>query len=277
MEKTLAPSLGEKQSIPKHHLLDLHPDFLLGYLLGLIIGDGWIEKTKSRNYIIGLETTRRDYANLFSRTLRMRFPTLRIFIYERRKARRFPNGQTYTSSSITTWVNSKQLYLILRPCKLKDFHWTIPDAVFLTKEAQRGFLRGIFDAEGSVDVPDRYLTLASKHKSNLQQVEDLLLRFGVRSWIQKRKSELRISSKNNCIVFRNEVGFGYLPKIRKLAEICTLKYGPDILNQARSLRKRGFTYAEIAERLGVTSEVSVGEWLRGEKLPRSLRYGWNVR
>ena len=256
--------------------IDLRPDFLLGYLIGLIIGDGWVHKTRFRNYVVALETTRKDYATLFSRTFHTRFPSLTVFRYERMKKRKFPNGQITNSRSYVTWVNCKQLYLVLRPCKMSDYHWTIPELVLKSKEAQRGFLRGIFDAEGSVDVLSRHIRLCSKHKANLRQVQRLLRVFGVKSYVQGARSELRVVSRGNCILFRREVGFGYLPKRRKLARICKVKYGPKIVDHARRLRLSGLTYSEIAKRLGVASPVSVSEWLRGKKLPYSVRNRWAI-
>lgn len=254
--------------------VNLIPDFLIGHFLGLVIGDGWVNKTKSRNYVIAMETTREDYANLFSRIIRKRFPSLRIFSYRRTKTRRFPDGRLTSSPSIMTWVNCKQLFLVLRPCKLQDFHWIVPEMILQSKEAIRGFLRGIFDAEGCVDVSTRCIALISKHRENLQQIHQLLLEFGIPSHLQKSRNELRVTSRGNCILFQKEIGFGYFPKRRKLAKICKVKYGPNIVSQARELRTGGLTYVEIAKKLGVKSDNSIREWLQGKKTPWAVRNKW---
>lgn len=254
--------------------INLAPDGDLGYIVGLVIGDGSIQATKTRNYRITLETTREDYADLFEEILKKRLPSLTVGHYRREKKRQFPNGLMTKTPSFAVHVSSKQLYELLRPCKQDDFHWQIPGLALKRRDFASGFLQGIFDAEGSVYVKRPTVSLFSKHKENLLQVQELPKSFGVKSRIEKRRGELRIVNRGNCIRFQKEVGFRYEPKRKKLAEICQIKYPPDIVKKARALRQKGHTYREIAAKLGVKHRTSVREWLTGEKLPHSIRHRW---
>ncbi len=254
--------------------LNFAPDGDLGYILGLVIGDGSIQATKTRNYRISLETTRKDYADLFEEVLKRRLPSLTAGRGRREKKRQFPNGRITKTPTFTIHASSKQLYEFIRPYKQDDFHWQIPKLALERKDAARGFLQGIFDAEGSVDRTAPSVRLFSKHRGNLLPVRELLKSLGVKSWVRLPRGELRISSRGNCIRFQKEVGFRYEPKRKKLAEICQIKYPPEIVEKARILRQEGHTYKEIATKLGVKHPTSVREWLTGEKLPHSIRHRW---
>lgn len=254
--------------------VNLAPDADLGYVLGLVIGDGFIHATKAKNYKICLETTRNDYADLFARIVKKRFPGLAVCRYRRERTRRFPNGTVVNTPSFVTYVSSKRLYQLLRPFKQEDYHWEVPRLVLVSKDATKGFLQGIFDAEGSVDDNTPSIRLYSKHKENLAQVRNLLSLFQVKSWIKRAGGELRISSKGNCIRFQNWIGFRYGPKAKKLSKVCQVKYASDIVEKAAALRQQGYTYRKIAIQLGVKDPTSVREWLTGEKLPHSVIHAW---
>jgi intein-encoded DNA endonuclease-like protein len=242
----------------------------------LVIGDGYLKATKSHNYVIGLETTRKDYADHFTNVIQTRFTSLTVQRYQREKSRRFPNGTFTNSTSFIVTTDSKQLYLLLRPYKQRDFHWSIPEIVLQSTEAKRGFLQGIFDAEGSVDVNDATIQLISKHRQNLFQVQRLLAQFSIKSWVMQSRGRLKIYSRGGCIRFQKEIDFRYLPKKTKLAKICKIKYTRAMFEKALSLRQQGYTYRAIATKLGLKDPETVRMWVLGRKQPHSVRYGWET-
>lgn len=156
--------------------IDISPTIKLGYLCGLILGDGYIIATKNRNYWIALETTKLEMHHLFRNAVKSAFPNLHCYTSERIKRRSFPNGTIREDLTYLVRVDSKILYQALRPYKKKDYHWKIP--VFLTtKKSKIGFLKGIYDAEGWVSKHHEkyyYIGLSSKHQGNLFQIIDIL-------------------------------------------------------------------------------------------------------
>lgn len=164
--------------------ISLNPTEDLGYICGLIIGDGSLFKTRVRNFGVRLESTDNELIQVFFNGVKRAFPHLNPFIQTRTKHRRFPNGKEYDTPTRTVIVYSQLLYEALRPFKGEDFHWTIP--TFLsTINSQIGFLIGIFDSEGSIHLSkgDKLpsVTVYSKHKTNLMQIKELLSNFGITS------------------------------------------------------------------------------------------------
>ena len=157
---------------------DLTPDSDLGWLVGVILGDGYIWRMQSGGYVIGLDTPEVYYANLFGTTLAKRFPGLWAKRYFRRR-NRLLNGKEFVEEIYTVRAVSKFLYDFLRPHKQRDFHWTIPSSIRKSRACTRGFLQGIYDAEGGVQPTRKRICLTSKHRRNLSPVRELLQEFGI--------------------------------------------------------------------------------------------------
>lgn len=163
----------------------------LAYFFGLMIGDGYIRKTKSRNYMLCIGTTQLSLIIVAKEA--MEALGLKTYLYQKEKTRKFPNGAIYTGLTYTLIANSKELYTILRECKLKDYYWKIPK-ICISKKMLLAFLQGLFDAEGYVgtNIPNKksnkkycYITLTSKHQENLQQIQDILKTFEISGKIYK--------------------------------------------------------------------------------------------
>lgn len=166
----------------------LAPTKELGYLCGLILGDGWIIKTKSLNYLIGFETTKEEFAALINKAIRD--VKLHPYSSTRMKTRKFPNGEIRTDLNYGVNTNSKVLYQALLPYKgTKIKPWKIP-AFLSTNESLIGFLQGIYDAEGSaiLSTPggkawgrSAWIKLSSKFQASLLEVRSLLDNFGIKT------------------------------------------------------------------------------------------------
>src|SRR5438445_5576925 len=140
---------------------DLTPNADLGWLVGVILGDGYIWRMQSGGYVIGLDTPEVFYADLFGGTLAKRFPGLWVKRYFRRRNRIF-NGKKFVEDVYTIRAVSKFLYDFPRPHKQHDFHWTIPSSIHRSRACMRGFLQGIFDAEGGLHSSRPRICLTSK-------------------------------------------------------------------------------------------------------------------
>lgn len=205
--------------------ISLTPTEDLGYFCGLVIGDGSIFKASSGNYIIQLVTTRKEFRDHFVESALKVSKLLKSYLYEHEGTRRFPNGSVRTDVMYYARIDSKVIHDALRPFKQSDYHWQVP-SFLSTKEAKRGFLQGIFDAEATVFMHKNKagcgnVTIASKHKSNLLQIKQLLGGFGVESYFDGEglglsTTRLKISNRRNLSAFARTIGFKLKGKQEKL-------------------------------------------------------------
>lgn len=223
--KNMPQCFREKISKIRTKNIPLAPTEELGYLCGLVLGDGHLYKQKSKNYKITLETTRKEFRDHFAEAALKVSPLLKSHLYEREKTRPFPNGTTRTDVMFSAIIDSKVIYDALRPFKQLDYCWEIP-AFLNTKEAQLGFLRGIFDAEGTVFIHKEIVglgnvSLSSKHKSTLYQIKNLLATYGITTHFSKASSAwtLVIRNRKNLSLFATRIGFKLNEKQEKLVRI----------------------------------------------------------
>jgi hypothetical protein len=87
-------------------------------------------------------------------------------------------------------------------------------------------------------------------------------------------SNLRITSRGNCISFQKHIGFRYKPKIEELAKICTVCYTQKTYLNAKKLYAEGLSYAEITRQLGVKDGWTIKEWVTGLKTPYAAKFNW---
>jgi intein-encoded DNA endonuclease-like protein len=199
---------------------DLSPDADLGWLVGIILGDGYIWRMQSGGYVIGLDTPEAFYAGLFASTMVKRFPGLWVRQYFRRRNRLFRSGK-FVEEVYTVRAVSRFLYDFLRPHKQPDFHWTIPLSIRESQACIRGFLQGIYDAEGGVQTSGQRICLTSKHSQNLSPVGDLLQEIEIESRLYRdyNCSRLFIWRKKSMRLFRDEIGFRLPRKQQRLVGV----------------------------------------------------------
>lgn len=195
--------------------VDLSPTRKLGYFCGLIIGDGYLAKTKSRNHWLVVETTREEMREIAIRAIESL--GLRAYSRERIKTRRFPNGSIYNNLNYYIRTDSKMLYDALRTFKQGGHRWNIP-SFLTTEESLLGFLQGIFDAEGSVDRNGRVITFYSKHLENVEQIRNALKSFNISSRIYSDRDRwrLRICRSEDRKRFTMLIGFRISRKAERL-------------------------------------------------------------
>lgn len=89
-----------------------------------------------------------------------------------------------------------------------------------SEEFQRGFLQGIFDAEGSVRKERRHLTVSSKRKETIRILKILLKEFGINIGKPNKDKNNVISipfyGKENLKRFEKQIGFRHPAKNNRL-------------------------------------------------------------
>ncbi len=142
-------------------------------------------------------------------------------------------------------VRSARLYEITEKYGLNDNKLQVPDKILTSsKETAKGFLKGLFTADGSVQGSNEKgvsVRLSSSELSLLKEVQQLLLGFGISSKIYderrkegekelpdgkggKKKYKIRsqhdlVISKENLHKFKEEIGFVRDDKNEKLEEL----------------------------------------------------------
>lgn len=208
--------------------ISLEPTWKLGYFCGLLLGDGCLcyDKT-NRAHLISFETPVKEFAGIIFGTMHQvgLNPSLR----ERIRIRKLPNDQV-TDLHYEIKACSKVLYETLQPYKKSNKPWFVPK--FLTSdESLKGFLRGIYDAEGSVSTYFRwkssqkesvYITLCSKFGEGLLEVASVLRRFGIEPTPKLNRSStfhLVIAKKASVQKFAEQIGFNLSWKKEKLLRV----------------------------------------------------------
>lgn len=212
----------------------------LGEVLGYIFGDGWVTlRPGTASNMVGLTSGSEDQTD--ARQIFEVFQTWaggRGSETHRTGKVRTPNGVEYTedqyvfsigNDDLCTWLT--QLGLKNAPVRDRRLPHTLWGA---TRDALRGFLRGVYATDGSVFRPkDRSgikVNLYSISPGFLQDIQLVLLQFGVRSRLypaaKKRPTGvwyLQLATGHDILVFRERVG---IANSRKAAILASFEYNP---------------------------------------------------
>lgn len=199
----------------KKLILKITPEF--AFVLGSILGDGCITLRKRNNKTMGqieLVTKDKDYATNFKESLEEWSRTKCKLIFYR-----------------NIWHVFSYSLVVARCLKYFD-----SSRLFnLNDKIKSSFLRGIFDAEGSVDVNSKKIIFANTSKNIIKLVENILESFNIKFQVYDRCSKVRfiegrkllpssyfviqISSKEGLRLFYEKIGFSIKRKNGKLKNI----------------------------------------------------------
>lgn len=234
--------LGELKRGDKVHILNRKGGFgtkgslKLGRTLGWLVGDGHINKNANRVVLsfFGEEQTLApmfaEYVNEFAAPLTVGDKGF------------YPVSAVPVKGRAETRVGSERFYQIAEQNGLTENKLQIPAAVYKGSEnMQRGFLQGLFSADGTVlDDPNGGIDvrLTSISLEMLEGVQRLLINFGIASriYLNRRKAQKRMLpdgkgglkeyqcqayhelniSKQNVAVFAEQIGFLQESKQQKL-------------------------------------------------------------
>lgn len=206
------PSIPE---IPKTATIDFC--MVVGYFLG----DGNIDTHKKNCETLCITDKDKNNLETYKKVIERVFKpkNIRIVKYNRQRL-------VYNSSLLYRYFK-KNIPELLKKSRKR----TIPSFVHkLEKKELAGFMRGLFDAEGTVG--DHNVEIASTSRTLLKQLQLLLLRFGIPSYIydyiqnekviagQKIKrtpySRLYIYDRWAIHIFKEKIGFNSKDKTRRL-------------------------------------------------------------
>ncbi len=219
-----------------------------GLALGWLIGDGTIKEDRAVLAFFGDE--KQELAPMFAEVVNTLVDGMQLL------HRAYPVTVVDIAGRNEARVQSKRLKTLAGQYGLVDTatkHQVPPQVFSGTESMQRGFLQALFTADGSVQgTPEKGLSvrLSQSHETLLEQVQLLLLNFGIASKIyrQRRSSGYRtlpnaqrepalywckaqhdlVISKSNLIRFQEEIGFLSHDKQSKLESGLTAlsKRGP---------------------------------------------------
>lgn len=193
------------------------PQFLnenLGYLLGLLVGDGAVNIRNG----FALTTVDDFISNEFSRIIKGEF------------------GYKVGRTRIAYRVSSKQIRVFLESLGLdycRSFEKTVPEAVKRApKEIVKAFLQGLFDTDGWAANSQVKVFLATSSKQLAHEVHLLLLNFGIVASLKEKKTP-KLPSYQVCIYgadaikFHQEIGFR-LPRKQSRAALASSLRMPNV-------------------------------------------------
>lgn len=246
-------------------LVNLEPTEDLGYLTGLVFGDGSISHSKkTRNREVRLSTTDPELLECFIDVVRKL--GLNPHTWKRQRERE-KWGRFYRQTELCASADSKILYEFLGKYKLPDYRWQYPQECG-TNGFAKGFLQGIFDAEGCVALGNRQahkyfklVSLCQKPLENIRQVKELLSGFGINCIAYERKKggyDLSIGRWRDLKLFHRLIGFrlprkqqklekmiAYYKKPAQLTLLCGL-CGKEFKRYPSDMRRGGGKYCSLA-------------------------------
>jgi len=181
----------------------LEGDFDLGFIIGLITGDGTFSQKEN-----GYSTAYIDLYNSDIKLSKLVHSQIENIInnyyamlpkaYKKEFKNKFPKEIKHTKNSKKVRFTNLRLGRVLDEQFNfnKDTKYRVPEIVFKgTKECVVGYLKALFIADGTVNiiknnkVPTFAIQLASKEKNLLKDVQLLLSNFGIRSKISKMRDK----------------------------------------------------------------------------------------
>ena len=262
----------------------------LAYLVGVLTGDGCLT---FRNRVI-LSSADPEIVERF-----------RAFA-ERLGLRVFRNGGDRPYDYIIASAQLHQLLLGLGMSGGKAPTKRIPEAVLRApRTIVRAFLRGLFDTDGTVERRGGYPSLCSASKRLIDEVQVVLLNFGILAAKRTRRIEYRGRTKPYYELemrgaaaerFYDDIGFGLARKqaLRKpmrrntnldliphLATLIDAAARAKVLSHASHqsiydyrIDRRRPSYAKLREILGLLTTAAVGEAYRRLEALHALGFFW---
>jgi len=240
----------------------------LAYIYGVLIGDGYIEKSK-RTYRIVLSVTDRDFANEFICKLK-EWTGMEPKLIERNvtydHTTKWGNRIVGKSHYYVVRLNSKQVVEFLNSKgSFRTYNWNVPKDI---KNCNRrkiicSFLRGLFDSDGYVAFSKRtrFVGIQIFNTGGLKEVQELLRRIGIKSRIKQNTTQklknmhfLITSDRQSLEIFSTKISFSIKRKRESLKKLLQSYSGREVYKSEEIkglilelLEKKPMTIKEISE------------------------------
>lgn len=182
----------------------------LGYVIGVLVGDGSLTKTRDYHYFKNGKQVRKAEATKIVPRFRH---TISLQCRDEDFAKAFVTHLKVVTLKKPTFYKVKKYYHVrltsiewfhkLKPLK-DDLMWIINSSF----ETKKGFLRGLFDSEASVDKRPR-VCLYNKNYDLLVFSQKLLKEFGIESYLIS-KEKIRGARCSRLYIYKNAREFGQL-------------------------------------------------------------------
>ena len=241
--------------------------FAKGYITGVMVGDGYFW-TKNHQYRFSLEAKDKDFVDCFSENC-VRIG-LHVGRFERTRLHHIKycgREYSYQQHYYIATVSSKIAFTIFQQI-CSDYSQLLQHDF----DTIRGFLRGVFDSEGSVTKGYNQhrlgqISLKNYDKTLLMMTCEALRKFGIKSSVYQ--DCLRIFSYKDLVSFKTQIGFSIQRKQNKLLLFPNESIRTPILQQLsqyKLLKNQGLPFKEIANRLNMNVKtLHTYRW----------RYGWD--
>lgn len=261
---------NKKQGRQKR-IINLTPSWELGYFIGIIAGDGSLNKY-SRAYTIRVASTSKDYINTIKSIIDKLFDNIKPNLSSFNIKAKLPSGKIVFSKCYAISLCSKELYNFLKKYKPRKFTWIPPyDQPDIVKY---GFLGGIIDSDGSIS--REKVVISSKSKKSLISLRNFLIDLGFiygKLSINKNSNgiyTLNIYGRENHRLLLNYAKLPY--KCNKLEHYInnSAEHNLETYNLCMELYNRNKNIKEISEETGVNYRT-VYHWIHNGITPRALK------
>lgn len=196
------------------------------YLIGVLCGDGYVDFSESRGtFQIGLQVTDKDFSQRFSNFIR------KVYKIEPYKSLIFPRKKNWSLKYEIRLCSKEACLDIFNYGSFKTKNWRICKEIRnSSRKCKSLFLQGFFDSEGDIDVPTRRINLTSINPLGLQEIQQLLIEFNIKSSLvvfkvqgnRSAKFVLRIQDRKSIKEFYENIGFGIGRKNREVQKLVDL-------------------------------------------------------
>jgi len=238
----------------------------LALLLGYIIGEGTTTEKERVRFSKLYSKDREHIYGLFQKL----FPGIKVNQYSRKKG------------DYEIWNKTFREFLqYLGIDNTRSQEKTVPEKIlYAPKNIVCAFLRGLFEAEASINKKNKLIEITMASKTLIFQVHLILLNIGILStkswkWNKKYKKEyhrLTITGRRNLILFRDNIGFSSHHKQKSLEEIICSKQethaGLDIIPH---INEKAIQLRRIHRRMGLQSKYKVSSFNFAYKLAPNRR------
>jgi acyl-coenzyme A synthetase/AMP-(fatty) acid ligase/intein/homing endonuclease len=283
--------LSNKPALPEY----LTPNF--AQILGYLMGDGHLTDMT----VVATDKDRKNllfYKDLFEKEFKVR---TRIEIFSRQNL-------VINSAYLTRYLKKVFPEISFPPYKKK-----VPRRILVSQnKCVAAFIRGFFDAEGSVTTEK--IKITNQSKELIQTLQMLLLRFGIIAnyFEEERKTHfgkkyhyeilvpgLIITDRKSLEDFKNKIGFSSLAKMKRLEKLLkklekkkirSMIYQTPINGIARTFRKTIMLPKKETRAIHLDSYIYSNRRIKKDRLPeirnylqrkinllRSLNLGWKKK
>lgn len=230
-----------KKFIPEPSIKKISPE--LGYIVGAILGDGHIYYNQ-----INLDVADRSFVNYFAKQL-VKWCNKKPKIYIIPKGEKFYRSRGYVSKTKKRYkvsLSSMELARFLMK-KCSDLSWIYKSPISVKKMV----LKGLFDAEGSINIENK-IEIANTDPKIRHLVVELCSDISIPAKaIGREKSKVRmLGGIKSKIIFYEKIGVT-IPRKRKRLEkhLNYYKKRGKAYQITMKLRKKGFSREKVKKEL----------------------------